>query len=88
MGSQAGGCVNWAALGRYEQSNARDKVFGYMVSRKPMETAEQEFERAKAECLKHLRIQMEQIECMSFADFPAKPRHQAPAQSADDQTHE
>lgn len=80
--------MNWASLGRYEQSNARDKVFGYLVSRRPLETAEQEFERAKAECLKHLKVQIEQIECMAFSDFPVKPRREAPAQSADDTPHE
>lgn len=80
--------MNWAALGRYEQANARDKVFGYMVSRRPLETAEQEFARAKTECLKNLKAQMEQIECMAFSDFPAKARSEASAQSRDDQTYE
>lgn len=80
--------MNWVALGRYEQANARDKVHGYVVSRRPLETAEQEFDRAKAECLKNLKAQMDQIECMPFAEFRAKVVQAASAQSADDQTHE
>lgn len=79
--------MNWSALNQSEQANARDKVFGYVVSRRPNETAEQEFERAKGECLKHLKNQIAQIDCMSFDDYPSK-KSRAAQQSADDQTHE
>jgi hypothetical protein len=79
----------WQAMSQYEQENARFKVEGYMIGRQRLERAEQEFDRAKAECIKNLTVQIAQIECMTFADFPKKKWFtKSAAQFADAQTHE
>jgi hypothetical protein len=66
--------MTWAEMNQYERSNAVDKVTGYMVGRHPTETAEQEFEKAKRECLHHLSRQIEQIEAMTFEQAFPKAR--------------
>lgn len=63
--------VSWSEMTMYERANAKEKVVGYMVGRHPTETAEQEFSKAKAECISNLCRQIEQIEAMQFSDaFP------------------
>ncbi|MFG0925975.1 hypothetical protein ACF8SB_09820 [Pseudomonas sp. CJQ_8] len=39
---------------------------------RPLETREDQFERAKAELLGHLRLQIERVEEFSFADMRKK----------------
>ena len=59
------------ALNRYEHENIRHKIDGYMIPsrERPLESREDQFERAKAELLWHLRLQIEHVEGFSFADM-------------------
>lgn len=65
------------SLNRYERENIKDKIAGYMVpaSSRPQETHEQQFERAKAELLKHLKRQIVQVEAFDYTDM--KKTHSA-----------
>ncbi|MFP3652264.1 MULTISPECIES: hypothetical protein [Burkholderia] len=60
---------------RYKLMNARVKVRGYYFPR-PHEVAlgkyEDAFDRAKAECLHHLREQIADIERLTFEQFRTK----------------
>jgi hypothetical protein len=62
------------ALTRYEHENIKSKIDGYMIPsrERPLETREQQFERAKAELLGHLKRQIEQVEAFTFADLSKK----------------
>lgn len=81
--------IRWKDLNRYERENAREKVYGYMVPRRTNETASQEFDRAKAECLLHLQRQIEQVKVMSFVDFMhCRRAPETLPQPVDDSDHE
>lgn len=56
-------------MDQYQRANAIDKVDGYFLRIHPTTTAQAEFSKAKAECLRHLRAQIEHIEGLSFAQF-------------------
>lgn len=60
------------ALNRYDHLNIRDLINGYMVSKAPNETAEQFFERAKAELIANLETRLGQVRQYSFQDFSKK----------------
>jgi hypothetical protein len=55
-------------LSRYELQNAVEKVAGYLI-RRPLEAFEPAFDRAKAECLSHLRRQIECVESLTALKF-------------------
>jgi non-ribosomal peptide synthetase component F len=57
-----------ASIDRYELQNTVDKVDGYFI-RRPLEAVEPAFVRAKAECLTHLRRQIECIEALTIDQF-------------------
>lgn len=63
-------------MDRYALRNAVDKVEGY-YDPAPHEVAlgkqQDAFMRAKAECLVHLRRQIEQIESLTFDEFRGSP---------------
>ncbi|MBR8157102.1 hypothetical protein KDX20_21960 [Burkholderia cenocepacia] len=62
-------------MDRYKLENAREKVRGYYFP-KPHEEAlgkhEGAFDRAKAECLHHLREQIADIDQLTFEQFRTK----------------
>ncbi|MGE8436780.1 MAG: hypothetical protein ACN6P2_09610 [Pseudomonas palmensis] len=62
------------SLNRYDHENIRQKIHGYMIPsrERPMETREEQFERAKVELLGHLRLQIAHVEGFSFADMRKK----------------
>jgi len=60
---------------RYQVANAREKIAGYYnpaSHESALGKHEQAFDRAKAECLIHLRRQIESIENMTFDTFKAR----------------
>lgn len=59
------------SLNRYDHENIRRKIDGYMIPsrERPLETRKEQFERAKAELLGHLRLQIAHVEGFSFADM-------------------
>lgn len=62
---------------QYEAQNAAMLIDGYFLPR-PLEQTAPAFERAKAECLKHMRRSIECLEAMSIETFrntrrPIKP---------------
>jgi len=57
---------------RYEHARAKEKISGYMVGRHQTETREQEFEKAKAELLHHLRREIKQVEAFKYEDLSKK----------------
>lgn len=59
-------------MNRYEHARAKEKITGYMVGRHPTETREQEFEKARAELLGHLRREIEQVEAFTYSDLSKK----------------
>lgn len=71
MGSQAGGSM---IINRYDHQNIKNKIGGYMIPSpsRPLESREQQFERAKAELLVHLKRQIEQVDGFTFADLGKK----------------
>ena len=56
-------------MDQYQKANAVEKVDGYLLRIHPTTTAQAEFCKAKAECLRHLRTQIENIDSLSFAQF-------------------
>jgi hypothetical protein len=66
-----------ASMDQYELQNAVEKIDGYCVPR-PLEAVEPAFERAKAECLKHLRRQIECIEAITVQKFAEVRRAHTP----------
>lgn len=56
-------------MDQYQRANAVEKVDGYFLRIHPTMTAHAEFLKAQAECLRHLRAQIEHIEKLSFAQF-------------------
>lgn len=61
------------SLNRYEHANIKNKISGYMVGRHPTETREQEFQKAKAELLGHLKREIQQVENFTYDDLSKKP---------------
>lgn len=62
-------------MNRYELQNAIEKVDGYFLpspSKPGGNTVE--FERAKNECLYHLRVQIDNIRALSFEQFATQKR--------------
>lgn len=55
-------------MNQYEQQNASERITGYFI---PManETQEAAFDRAKAECLKHMRAAVEHVESVAFESW-------------------
>jgi len=62
------------AMNRYELQNAASKIEGYLVPRHP-ETADNAMERARAECLIHLRRQIECVEAITLPQIYDNLRH-------------
>lgn len=62
------------SLNRYDHENIRRKIDGYMIPsrERPMETREEQFDRAKAELLGHLRLQIAYVEGFSYSDMRRK----------------
>lgn len=62
------------SLNRYEHETIKHKIDGYMIPSRDqaLETREQQFERAKAELLGHLKRQIEQVEGFTIADMSKK----------------
>ncbi len=58
-------------MDRYAAENARAQIDGYMILERRGESHEEYFERAKAECLKHHRQALENIESMDYGTFIA-----------------
>lgn len=56
-------------LSRYEKENAVMKIDGYFLMLHPTTKPLDEFERAKDECLLHLKRQINTIESLSFEEF-------------------
>jgi hypothetical protein len=61
-------------MDRYQQQNAAHKIDGYFTPRLD-EATPPAFERAKQECLLHLREAMNQVEQLSVTQF-MDARHQ------------
>lgn len=61
-------------LTRYEHENMRHLIDGYMTPLRehPLETRQEQFDRAKDELLGHLRLQIERVEGFSFEDMRKK----------------
>lgn len=57
-------------MDQYQQMNAVEKIEGYLIPR-PNEELPAAFERAKAECLKHLREQVGHVENITVEQFVA-----------------
>ncbi|WP_423454320.1 hypothetical protein [Ottowia sp. VDI28] len=70
-------------MDRYAAENAREKIAGYMISKHPSESPDAYFERAKDECLKHMRIDIENVAAMDFAQFIAAAKHKNTALAAE-----
>lgn len=57
-------------MNRYQLQNAIEKVDGYFLpSPTKLGGYPTEFERAKTECLYHLRAQIDNIQALSFEQF-------------------
>jgi hypothetical protein len=66
-----------STLSQYEVQNAAALIDGYFIPR-PLEQTESAFERARAECLKHMRRTVECLEEMTVEKYrdarrPSKP---------------
>ncbi|WP_267399024.1 hypothetical protein [Pseudomonas sp. GM_Psu_2] len=59
-------------LNRYEHQQIKNLIDGYMVGTRPLETREQEFERAKTELLGHLERQIDQVKQFAYSDMGKK----------------
>lgn len=57
-------------MDQYQQMNAVEKIEGYLIPR-PGEEMPAAFERAKAECLRHLRDQVTHVESITVDQFAA-----------------
>lgn len=70
---------------RHIKENARAQICGYMVCKRPNETPEAYFERAKAECVGHMRSFSESVASMTYAEFvaSAKARNKALAEATE-----
>ena len=56
-------------MNRYEKENAAMKVDGYFLMLSPVAKPNEEFERAKKECLVRPKRQLETVQNLSFEDF-------------------
>lgn len=56
-------------MDQYQRANAVHKVEGYYFRTHPTTKRQDEFEKAKAECLFQLRAQIAQIESLTFPQF-------------------
>lgn len=56
-------------MNQYERANAVHKVEGYYFLAHPRTKPQDEFQKAKAECLFHLRAQITQIESLTFPQY-------------------
>ncbi|MFV3332582.1 hypothetical protein ACNFIA_16720 [Pseudomonas sp. NY15437] len=63
-----------APLNRYDHEKAKRLVDGYMVPSReaPLEGREQQFDRAKAELVSHLELQLKQVQGFSYQDYTKK----------------
>ncbi|MBF3348278.1 hypothetical protein HKW91_42445, partial [Pseudomonas aeruginosa] len=61
-------------LNRYDHEKAKRLIDGYMVRSRqsPQEGHEQQFDRAKAELISHLELQLKQVQGFSYQDFTKK----------------
>lgn len=55
-------------MDQYQKMNAIEKIEGYLLPQ-PNETLPVAFERAKAECLTHLRAQIGHVESITAEQF-------------------
>lgn len=56
-------------MNKFEQHEAALKIDGYYLSISNTTNVVEQFERAKRECLYHLRQRLEHVEAMTLADF-------------------
>ncbi|MBM3105570.1 hypothetical protein IIE18_10505 [Pseudomonas sp. V1] len=59
-------------LTRYEHENLKNLIDGYMIPTRPIETREQQFNRAKAELITNLERQLQRIRAFTYADMVKK----------------
>ncbi|HBO6305174.1 TPA: hypothetical protein L4741_004745, partial [Pseudomonas aeruginosa] len=61
-------------LNRYDHEKAKRLIDGYMVPshQSPQEGHEQQFDRAKAELISHLELQLKQVQSFSYQDYTKK----------------
>jgi hypothetical protein len=61
-------------MNRYELENAARKVDDYNLRINPCAKPEAEFDKARAECLHHLRTQLIHVESLTFEQYAAQLR--------------
>lgn len=64
-------------MNQYERTNATRMIEGYDLRVTPCKTRQEEFAAAKAECLRNLRNQLENVENLTFDEYIAERRERA-----------
>ena len=61
-------------LNRYEHEEIKNKINGYMVLKRPGETHEQLFLRAKDELISNMKDRLEKVLAFKFVDYCKKDK--------------